>query len=380
VKPDPLAAADAAWDHPQQHPGPNGADIGRLQLVHWRDMGARLSGRPLIKGLLERGQISLIVGESGSGKTFFALDLALHVAADMDWFGRRVTAGAVVYVAAEAGGSIANRVVAWREHHQLSSQNIPFAALTSPIDLCHADAGDLDRLIMAIRSAGFYPVLVVIDTVSRVLAGGNENAPDDMGALVRSLDRLRDELGCHVSAVHHLGKDASRGSRGHSLLHCAVDTELAVTRDDSSAIATATVTKQRDNIAGQQIAFRLRPIELGRDDDGDPVTSCVAEPVDAAPAGRIRDRPVKRLPDSARVALDALRRAIVDAGETAPPSNHIPAGAIVINNDLWRRYYLSGSNAAGQSEDTRRKAWRRASDTLLSNGYIRMHNEMVWIV
>jgi hypothetical protein len=37
--------------------------------------------------------------------------------------------------------------------------------------------------------------------VSRVLAGGNENAPDDMGALVRSLDRLRDELHCHVCAV-----------------------------------------------------------------------------------------------------------------------------------------------------------------------------------
>ena len=37
--------------------------------------------------------------------------------------------------------------------------------------------------------------------VSRVLAGGNENAPDDMGALVRSLDRLRDQLHCHVCAV-----------------------------------------------------------------------------------------------------------------------------------------------------------------------------------
>jgi RecA-family ATPase len=49
-----------------------------------------------------------------------------------------------------------------------------------------------------------------------------------MGALVRSLDRLRDELHCHVCAVHHLGKDATRGSRGHSLLRCAADTEIAL--------------------------------------------------------------------------------------------------------------------------------------------------------
>jgi len=60
--------------------------------------------------------------------------------------------------------------------------------------------------------------------------------------------------------VHHAGKDAARGSRGHSLLHCAVDTEIEVTRNSGH---TATVTKQRDGATGEQVVFRLRQVELG---------------------------------------------------------------------------------------------------------------------
>src|SRR5436305_1689464 len=88
--------------------------------------------------------------------------------------------------------------------------------------------------------------LVEIDTVSRALAGGDENSAADMGSLVRSLDSLRDRLGCHVSAIHHLGKDAARGPRGHSLLKAAVDTAIEVSRDPASRISTGSIVKRRD--------------------------------------------------------------------------------------------------------------------------------------
>jgi hypothetical protein len=88
-------------------------------------------------------------------------------------------------------------------------------------------------------------------------------------------------LGTWVPSVRigPLGKDASRGSRGHSLRYCAVDTELTVRHNADSGIATATIAKQRDGTAGQQIAFALAPVGLGHDADGDPVTSCVLEEV-----------------------------------------------------------------------------------------------------
>jgi len=57
--------------------------------------------------------------------------------------------------------------------------------------------------------------------------------------------------------VHHCGKEQSKGSRGHSLLRCAVDTEIEVVRDQ--ATSTAIVSKQRDGATDGQIAFRLAP-------------------------------------------------------------------------------------------------------------------------
>jgi KaiC/GvpD/RAD55 family RecA-like ATPase len=349
-----------------------------LRLVHYRDMRAWLDGRPLVKGLLDREQTSLILGETGSGKTFLALDLSLHVAAGLPWFGHKVTAGPAIYIAAEAGASVTNRVVAWRDHYRPDGKDIPFAAVTSPVDLCHANAGDVDRLVAAIREAGISdPALIVIDTVSRALAGGNENAPDDMGALVRSLDRLRDELRCHVCAVHHLGKDASKGSRGHSLLRCAVDTEIVVARCGGTGIATATITKQRDGVAGQGIAFRLVPVELGRDEDGDSVTSCIIELAEDTPA---RAPAARGLPASQRRALALLADAGAREGEIPPASDHIPARVSCVTEAVWRDYCHAGQISDSSKPDAKQKAFKRAADALLAAGRIGKWGELVWLV
>jgi AAA domain len=171
--PELRAEAEAQRDRYRNSPANGGATWRDLELVRFRDMQPRLDARPLINGLLEREQISLAFGETGSTKTFFVLDIALHIAAGFDWFGRKVEQGATVYVAAEAGRSIINRVAAWRTEHQLDGTDIPFAAITSPLDLCHPASGDLKRLIAVMQAVGLGPIsLVVIDTVSRVLAGG----------------------------------------------------------------------------------------------------------------------------------------------------------------------------------------------------------------
>jgi len=78
-----------------------------------------LRSRYLVKGWLDRGAMSVVYGESNVGKTFFALDLAAHVAAGLDWHGHRVPsdekwAGPVLYIASEGGTGIRNRFEAMR--------------------------------------------------------------------------------------------------------------------------------------------------------------------------------------------------------------------------------------------------------------------------
>jgi hypothetical protein len=278
----------------------------------------------------------------------------------------KVRPGRVVYVAAEAGRSILNRVAAWARKKHDERSAVDFFAIPSPVDLCHfgkaKDGGDVARLVEAIGAAD----VVVIDTVSRALSGGDENAPDDMGAFVNALDRLRDALGATVIAVHHVGKDASRGGRGHSLLHCAVDTEIEVKKDEKKGVTVATVTKQRDAPGGQQIGFKLNQVELGKDEDGDPVTSCVVEAVDYVPEPKpARNQKAQELSGYAKAALEILNAEIAEKGEWRPAFNDEMR---MMAMPVWRQL----AEASGRLGDNFRTNWSRALDKLLEA-------EKVWI-
>ena len=78
-----------------------------------------------------------------------------------------------------------------------------------------------------------------------------------MGALVCNTDRVREATGAHVNYVHHTGKDTAKGSRGHSLLVAATDTEIEVARVNKESPSTARVTKQRDLPLEGEWAFNL---------------------------------------------------------------------------------------------------------------------------
>ena len=54
------------------------------------DFALNTPANPLIEDLLDEGALSVIYGDSGSGKTFCPLDIGFHVAAGLDWNGKRV--------------------------------------------------------------------------------------------------------------------------------------------------------------------------------------------------------------------------------------------------------------------------------------------------
>src|SRR6516165_10461417 len=73
-----------------------------LQTITFVDMQPNLTTRGLIKDILQQEQISLIIGAKQCGKTFFTLDMDLHIASGREyWFGHRLTACPVIYIATE---------------------------------------------------------------------------------------------------------------------------------------------------------------------------------------------------------------------------------------------------------------------------------------
>jgi energy-coupling factor transporter ATP-binding protein EcfA2 len=357
-----------------RHTGNGRAAPDPLHLIPFEVMQPRLGDGYLIKHLLGSTAMAVLYGESGSGKTFFALHLAMCVAAGTEFFGRRVREAGVVYVAAEAGRGIENRVVAVKLSRRFP-KTMPFAAITTAINLC-TDTADLERLIAAINGAdiGAAVELIVIDTLSRVMAGGNENQPDDMGALVRNLDRLRSETGAAVIVVHHTGKDTSRGARGHSLLRASTDTEIEITRDETTKVCTARVTKQREYATDGTLSFSLRQIELGTDQDDEAVTSCVIEAVEGAATPQ---RKPAKLTGGAKVGYEQLKNCMADSATDIPPSNHVPKGAKDVTLDQWKNFLEKAGVI--NPEGNPREQFKRIRVTLQSGGYIGVWSDFVWL-
>lgn len=247
-----------------------------LPLVWTRDIEVDFSRSYVIKGLLDSTAMSVVYGQSNVGKSFFAIDIAWHVAAGMPWRELRVNQGAVVYVAAESGESVLRRVMARRQEH--GSVEVPLAVIPVSVDLLNPTA-DTQRLIDAILAAGeecAQPVtLVVVDTLSRSFGGGDENTSKDMTGFVANIDRIRTATDAHVLVVHHAGKDDARGARGHSSLRAATDTEISIKRAENNEFSIASVDKQRDGQGGDKHPFELKTVELGVDPDGDPITTAV---------------------------------------------------------------------------------------------------------
>ena len=230
-----------------------------------------------VEGLLTEGGASVVYGPSNCGKSFWILDLAASVATGEDFRDELdVDQGAVVYVALEGSHGATNRIEAMKQAGRLKADS-PFFLCFAPVSLL--ERGHAERLAASVTQAAQESALpcrlVILDTLARAMAGGDENSGQDMTRAVQAIDAIRAATGAHVCVVHHCGKDEARGARGHSSLRAAVDTEIEVSRPEGETISTVRVTKQRDMPAGDPLPFSLEVIELGTDRRGKPITSCI---------------------------------------------------------------------------------------------------------
>lgn len=237
------------------------------RLVRLSAIEAVLTSNYMVKGWLDRNCLSMLYGPSNAGKTFVALDIAMHVAAGKPWRGLRVNGGPVLYIAAEGGVGIRNRLAAIkRERPDMVSA--PFTLLPVGLDL-HAQG---DALAVCEIMPDEDPALVVVDTLARSMGAGDENTAKDAAMFVHNCDLIREATGAHVLVIHHTGKDEDRGARGSSALRAAVDNEIQITSEWGILSR-----KQRDQKPPEPLHFKLRSVALGMDEDGEPVTSAVVE-------------------------------------------------------------------------------------------------------
>jgi hypothetical protein len=234
-----------------------------------------------VHDFLGAGEVSCWFGQPGAGKSTIAIDLACHVASGKAWMGRRVFTGAVLYVAAERLAVVLRRMAAFRKYHD--EVDIPLAVIGGPADL--RKGPDHANLIIEyanrLENEFGHPVrLIIIETVNRVLAGGNENDSADMGSLLNTLSLIQEATGAHILTVHHTPIKEKR-LRGHSSLLGMCDTTVLVEKAGSGY--TAKIEKSNDGPSGEPVGWTVESIELYRDPETDEIT-CVPVVVPAAGA------------------------------------------------------------------------------------------------
>lgn len=322
--------------------------------------------------------LGVLYGASRSGKTFLGIDMCMALARDVQWFGRRVKRCGVLYIAAE--GQVGLRLRAYLKHNDIDADALAdqFRVVDSAVNLLdpRADLPELlEEMNAAARAMGNVG-LVVIDTLNRIMPGGDENQSNDMGAVITSAKRIEEALGCLVLFVHHSGKNVAAGARGHSSLRAACDVELEVV--DGAGTRTMKITKLRDGETGTEFSFRLGVVDLGPDPEGgtgERVTSCVVLP--ATEDAATHD---PKLGVPAGIALRTLRELVYECGQQMPDTSTIPGGVRAVKVDAWRSRFLTdyGEKSEGTA-DTQARLFRRAKDELLKLKLIGMSDPYVWV-
>ena len=366
----------------------------------------------LIKGAVLAKTFSLIIGAPGCGKSFLILDYALTAALcavrpemKPEWFGRKIKPCGVVYVSAEGQEDFVFRIQAWLEDNRVDANKLPFYLIPTAVDLCTTTEG-ARSLAEEIKTKsqeaeaefGVPFSVVIIDTVSRALAGGDENSPAAMGAFVKNCGAIKDQCGIAVIGIHHTPMGSDR-ARGHSSLHGATDAEIIVTKAEDGQPNRWKIGRSKCGPTGAYHEFRLRRHDLGTDEDGDPVTSCVVSWLGGEPSheeAELRDNAELRktgkpqftpdgraiLGDNLTASMQALQNALDKQGEFPPHDIRAPHGRVAVKLKTWLeemvRLLPGDDKEDAKFRDRCRKARDAASLRLHSRGIIGLDGDWVW--
>jgi len=352
---DVLAALlEAATEPPKPEPRYKllgAGDLRNLPALAWR-----------VRGVFPAEGLAGLYGPSASGKSFLALDAACAIASGQRWFECRVEAAPVVYACLEGEAGLKLRAQAWEAH---TGRALPdgLHMVLQPFKLTEPqDVQDL----AAVMPAG---AVVFIDTLNRAAPTADENSSRDMGAILEAAKHLQSLVGGLVVLVHHTGKDATKGLRGHSSLFAALDAAVEVSRDGERR--EWRVAKSKDGQDGEAHPFKLKIETLGLDEHGEAVTSCVV-------VQDHTERDVKRVkvPQGGNQSLvySAIRGMFKD-GISGKPGAPPLRPCIELEAAVMR-----GAASLTCDSDKRTSRTRLAITGLVSRGVLGLNEGYLWLV
>lgn len=327
-----------------------------FKLVRAGDMEARPPDY-LIRDLLETSTLASLFGDPGGGKSFMALHMACCVATGTPFFGAAVKQGPVIYLAGEGHGGLSRRWRAWECETGQNLQDTPLLFSTAAarfLDKDHAKA--VAAAVDEIARTDGTPRLIVVDTLARSFAGGDENSTKDMSEFVAALDNLKARYaGCTVLVVHHSGIGDKNRGRGSGALKGGLDAEYRVEKKDAAIVLTPIKTK--DAPIGDPTHYQLKDVVLGVDDEGKNYGSAVL-----VATARPQKAKGKKMTENAELALATFHEARRQTGQVDDVS------ALGLHVDDWREVFYK--RHTGDTLHSKKLAFQRARKEMQSAGLV----------
>ncbi len=245
--------------------------------------GSAIAGSDLVSNFLPDDALYMIYGPTGSLKTFVMLDLAYTAASGEELWPQSSTShsGAqfkaidhlkVAFIAGEGQSDFHRRVSAWKKHHDITRKLDVLVINEMPR---FDSQTHLRELIRTISNKLGYVDILVIDTLMEASAGFNISDPANSREFMLACKYLRRHLLSTVCLIHHTGKDR-KGHLGAEHLKAAIDVMDKVEAKSNSSgpsIVRISQEKNRDHRLRADILLEAIEIDVGADQNGNPVTS-----------------------------------------------------------------------------------------------------------
>jgi len=315
----------------------------------------------LIEGLIEQQSLCQIFGEPGAGKSFVGIDVACSIGSGKDFHGRPVVRGPVVYVAGEGRRGVVRRSNAWGKAHKIDLANIALYISRTSVGINNGNnLSELKAELRRIAEEFGSPALIILDTLARNFGDGDENDTRDMTSFIAEIDSLNDEFFCASLIVHHAGHGEKGRARGSSALKGALDAEYKISKQDDRIRMSC--TKMKDEDEPDPLLFYLIPVDMGKDENGNPVGSAVLEfRGTAAPESA-------RLSENERLGVATFNEAFAELGHSTLNLN--PAQ---LHLEKWREVFYK--RATQPKTDSKRTAFDRARRTLRNKGWLTVEDD-----
>jgi Bifunctional DNA primase/polymerase, N-terminal/AAA domain len=362
---------------------------------HYHDDAPTAPTLWLVKSVLPQIGAGLVSGQWGTYKTTVALDVSVSIMSGVPFGGRCAVRrqGGVIYIAAEGAGGLKSRLdAAARERGVIGI--LPFAWRSDCPALTAPDA--LDRLTRLVEEAGKQlrerfdvPLaLIWIDTIIAAAGYAKTGDDNDQAAaqkIMSVLSRLSQRTSALALGVDHFGKITDTGTRGSSAKEGHADVVLALLADreinGTVSNTRLAIRKLREGEAGLELSFTVKTVQIGADQDGDPITRVVLDW--STPQTTAAD--AKDWSKSLRLLRRILMTTLVNGVDVTPFADGPTVRAVdleLVRAEFNKQYVAEGTDR--KKADTRRHAFNRAIKDAQNKALIATREvagvQLVWLV